>query len=110
MYASNRFFADGSYPARYLYAPPLLPALIELAMLAAGPTSYAAVLPNLIFSTLTVALCWWAAREWFGRSAGFAAAALAAFNDFYSRTAAPRSPIRPSASGSCWPSISRGGR
>ena len=90
VYASNRFFADGSYPARYLYAPPLLPALIELAMLAAGPTSYAAVLPNLIFSTLTVALCWWAAREWFGRSAGLAAAALAAFNDFYlaySRTA-----------------------
>jgi 4-amino-4-deoxy-L-arabinose transferase-like glycosyltransferase len=90
VYASNRFFRDGSYPARYLYAPPLLPALIELTMLVAGPTSYAAVLPNLIFSTLTVALCWWVAREWFGRSAGLAAAALAALNDFhiaYSRTA-----------------------
>jgi 4-amino-4-deoxy-L-arabinose transferase-like glycosyltransferase len=90
VYASNRFFPDGSYPARYLYAPPLLPALIELTMLVVGPTSYAAVLPNLIFSTLTVALCWWAAREWFGRSAGLAAAALAALSDFhitYSRTA-----------------------
>ena len=34
--------------------------------------------------------CWWAAREWFGRSAGLAAAALAALSDFhiaYSRTA-----------------------
>ena len=90
VYASNRFFPDGSYPGRYLYAPPLLPALIELTMLVAGPTSYAAVLPNLIFSTLTVALCWWAAREWFGRSAGLAAAALVALSDFhiaYSRTA-----------------------
>ncbi len=90
VYAINRFFPDGSYPGRYLYAPPLLPALIELTMLVAGPTSYAAVLPNLIFSTLTVALCWWAAREWFGRSAGLAAAALVALSDFhiaYSRTA-----------------------
>lgn len=90
VYACNRFFPDGSYPARYLYAPPLLPALIELTMLLAGPTSYAAVLPNLIFSSLTVVLCWWVARDWFGRSAGLAAAALAALNDFhiaYSRTA-----------------------
>jgi 4-amino-4-deoxy-L-arabinose transferase-like glycosyltransferase len=90
VYSCNRFFSDGSYPARYLYAPPLLPAIIELSMLTAGPTSYAAVLPNLIFSTLTVILCWWAARDWFGRSAGLAAAALAALNDFhiaYSRTA-----------------------
>jgi 4-amino-4-deoxy-L-arabinose transferase-like glycosyltransferase len=90
VYASNRFCADGSYPARYLYAPPLLPALIELTMLVAGPTSYAAVLPNLVFGTLTVALCWWAAREWFGRSAGLAAAALAALSDFqiaFTRTA-----------------------
>ncbi len=89
VYASNRFFPDG-YPGRYLYAPPLLPALIELAMLIGGPTAYAAVLPNLVFSTLTVVLCWWAARDWFGRSAGLAAAALAAFNDFhiaYARTA-----------------------
>jgi 4-amino-4-deoxy-L-arabinose transferase-like glycosyltransferase len=89
VYASNRFFPDG-YPGRYLYAPPLLPALIELAMLIGGPTPYAAVLPNLVFSTLTVLLCWWAARDWFGRPAGLAAAALAAFNDFhiaYTRTA-----------------------
>ena len=89
VYSSNRFFPDG-YPGRYLYAPPLLPALIELAMLIGGPTAYAAVLPNLVFSTLTVLLCWWAARDWFGRSAGLSAAALAAFNDFhiaYSRTA-----------------------
>jgi len=90
VYACNRFFREGSYPGRYMYAPPLLPALIELAMLLGGPTSNAAVLPNLILSALTVILCWWAARDWFGRGAGLSAAALAAFNDFhiaYSRTA-----------------------
>lgn len=90
VYSCNRFFRDGSYPGRYLYAPPLLPALIEFAMLASGPTSNAAVLPNLILSALTVILCWWAARDWFGRGAGLSAAALAALNDFhiaYSRTA-----------------------
>ncbi len=90
VYSCNRFFLDGSYPARYLYAPPLLPALIEFTMLLAGPTSNAAVLPNLTFSVFTVILCWWAARDWFGPSAGLAAAALAGLNDFhiaYSRTA-----------------------
>ncbi len=59
-------------------------------MLMGGPTSNAAVLPNLILSALTVILCWWAARDWFGRGAGLSAAALAALNDFhiaYSRTA-----------------------
>jgi 4-amino-4-deoxy-L-arabinose transferase-like glycosyltransferase len=90
VYSCNRFFPDGSYPGRYLYAPPLVPALIELAMLVGGATSNAAVLPNLLLSALTVILCWWAAREWFGRGAGLSAAALAALNDFhiaYSRTA-----------------------
>lgn len=90
VYSCNRFFPDGSYPGRFLYAPPLLPALIELSMLAGGPTTNAAVLPNLIFSALTVILCWWAARDWFGKAAGISAAALAALNDFhiaYSRTA-----------------------
>jgi 4-amino-4-deoxy-L-arabinose transferase-like glycosyltransferase len=90
VYSCNRFFSDGSYPGRYLYAPPLLPALIEFTMLMGGPTSNAAVLPNLIFSALTVVLCWWAARDWFGRAAGLSAAALSALNDFliaYSRTA-----------------------
>jgi dolichyl-phosphate-mannose-protein mannosyltransferase len=90
VYSCNRFFPDGSYPGRYLYAPPLLPALIEFMMLMGGPTSNAAVLPNLLFSAFTVILCWWAARDWFGRAAGISAAALAALNDFhiaYSRTA-----------------------
>jgi 4-amino-4-deoxy-L-arabinose transferase-like glycosyltransferase len=89
VYASNHFTDDG-YPKRHLYAPPLLPAAIEWSMIVFGSSSFAAVLPNLIVGTLTVPLCWWAARGWFGPAAGHAAATLAALSDFhilYSRTA-----------------------
>jgi dolichyl-phosphate-mannose-protein mannosyltransferase len=91
VYSCNRFFPeDGSYPGRYMYAPPLWPAIIEFTMLLSGATANAAVTPNLVFSALTVILCWWVARDWFGPAAGLSAAALAALNDFhiaYSRTA-----------------------
>jgi dolichyl-phosphate-mannose-protein mannosyltransferase len=87
--ASNVFLERG-YPNRFLYSPPLMPTLIELSMLAFGKTSLAAVMPNLILGSLTIPLCWWVGREWFGPIAGIAAAALAALSDFqvvYSRTA-----------------------
>jgi dolichyl-phosphate-mannose-protein mannosyltransferase len=87
--ASNLLLDDG-YPNRFLYSPPLLPALIEWSMLAFGKTSLAAVMPNLVLGSLTVPLCWWVGRDWFGPIAGIAAAALAALSDFqivYSRTA-----------------------
>lgn len=88
VYSSNIFLAGG-YPFRHLYAPPLVPAIIEWSMAALGPNSFAAVLPNLVFGILLIPLCWWAGREWFGPSAGCASAALAAFSDFdvlYTRT------------------------
>jgi 4-amino-4-deoxy-L-arabinose transferase-like glycosyltransferase len=89
VYASN-LLADGGYPMRHLYAPPLWPATIEFSMIAWGPSSLAAVLPNLVYGTLMVVLAWWAAREWFGPAAGVAAAILAATSDFaiaFDRTA-----------------------
>jgi 4-amino-4-deoxy-L-arabinose transferase-like glycosyltransferase len=95
VYASN-LLADGEYPMRHLYAPPLLPAIIEWTMILLGPTSFAAVLPGLILGSLTVPLCWWAARQWFGPAAGIAAAALAAFSDvhiLFSRTALTDGPL-----------------
>jgi dolichyl-phosphate-mannose-protein mannosyltransferase len=87
--ASN-VFLDQGYPNRFLYSPPLLPTLIEWSMLALGKTPLAAVMPNLLLGSLTIPLCWWVGREWFGPIAGIAAAALAALSDFqvvYSRTA-----------------------
>ncbi len=86
--ASNIFLERG-YPNRFLYSPPLVPLLIEISMLLLGKTPLAAVMPNLMLGSLTVPLCWWVGREWFGPIAGIAAAALAAFSDFqivYSRT------------------------
>ncbi|HET6327869.1 MAG TPA: glycosyltransferase family 39 protein [Planctomycetaceae bacterium] len=87
--ASN-LLLDGGYPNRFLYSPPFLPALIEWSMLAYGKTPLAAVMPSLVLGSLTIPLCWWVGREWFGPKAGVAAAALAALSDFqivYSRTA-----------------------
>src|SRR3984957_9428774 len=86
--ASN-FFLERGYPNRFLYSPPLVPLLIEISMLFLGKTPLAAVMPNLMLGSLTVPLCWWVGREWFGPIAGIAAAAVAAFSDFqivYSRT------------------------
>lgn len=93
VYASNVWFTAGKldrYPDQYLYAPPLMPALIEWAILLFGPQSPVPVLPNLIAGSLTIAAVWWLARRWFGPVAGVTAAVLCAFSDFhvaYTRTA-----------------------
>jgi dolichyl-phosphate-mannose-protein mannosyltransferase len=87
--ASN-IFLDRGYPFHFLYAPPLVPTLIEWSMLIFGKTPFAAVIPNLMLGSLTILLCWWVGRDWFGPAAGIASAALAALCDFqivYSRTA-----------------------
>lgn len=78
------------YPFQHLYAPPLLPTLIEYSMSLFGQTSVAAMLVSLVAGALTPLLLWHAARKWFGPPAGIAAATLAALSDFhilYSRTA-----------------------
>ena len=94
VYASNLFFHDragaGHYPDQHLYAPPLLPFLIECSMIAFGTSNFAAMAVNIAVGSLTVPLLWWVGRRWFGPTAGLAAATLAALNDvhiFFSRTA-----------------------
>jgi 4-amino-4-deoxy-L-arabinose transferase-like glycosyltransferase len=84
VYASNVWFGpDDSfrYPEQHLYAPPLLPTVIEWIFTLAGPSNFGAMLPSLIAGSLTVPLVWWVGRCWFGPVAGLAAAALCAFSD-----------------------------
>jgi 4-amino-4-deoxy-L-arabinose transferase-like glycosyltransferase len=81
VYASNLWFdseAGYQYPNRPLYAPPLVPFLIECSLLLFGPQGMAPMLPSLVAGCATIPLVWWAARNWFGPAAGLASAALAA--------------------------------
>ena len=92
VYASNLLFNEPPYhyPMRPLYAPPLLPTLIEGGMIAGLPSNLAAILPSLLAGCLTLVVVWRLGRRWFGPAAGVAALALAALSDFhlvYSATA-----------------------
>lgn len=104
VYASNFWFgADEGfqYPARYLYAPPLLPAIIEWTMIVASmcgirPVGFIPMIPTLIAGLATIPSIWWVGRRWFGPSAGIVAAWLVAASDFhasYSRTALTDVPV-----------------
>ncbi len=85
VYASNLWCPDNGfqYPDRHLYAPSLLPALIEWSLMLFGPTRWAPMVPSLVFGSLTVPLIWWVGRSWFGPAAGLSAAALAAMSDYH---------------------------
>ncbi len=94
VYASNIFFLDDPqdavYPNQHLYAPPLVPFVIQYAMIFFGAANGTALAANIFAGSLTVPLVWWAGRCWFGPTAGLAAATLVALNDvhiFFSRTA-----------------------
>jgi hypothetical protein len=101
VYASNIWFGPEygfQYPGRHLYAPPLLPTLIEFAIVAervmlrstGPPSSLAVMCPSLLAGCVTVLLVWWIGRQWLGVGGGLAAAVLAATSDFhmlYSRAA-----------------------
>jgi dolichyl-phosphate-mannose-protein mannosyltransferase len=93
VYASNIWFGpenNFAYPDQHLYAPPLLPWLIEWGFTFLGPSNLGAMLPSLAAGCLMIPLVWWVGRSWFGPAAGIAAAALAAFCDLhilFSRTA-----------------------
>ena len=86
VYASNLLFPDHNvyrYPDRHLYAPPLVPALIEWSIIFFGDQGIAPMLPSLLFGTLTIPLIWWVGREWFGPLSGIAAATLLSLSDFH---------------------------
>ncbi len=94
VYASNIFFLDDPqvpvYPSQHLYAPPLVPFVIQYAMIFFGVANGAALAVNIVAGSLTVPLVWWVGRRWFGPMAGLSAATLLALNDvhiFFSRTA-----------------------
>ena len=98
VYASNLWFPNEGYqyPDRFLYAPPLLPSLIEWSMLIFSPASWAPFLPSLILGILTVPLVWWSVRRWSSGASGIAAAALISLNDFHiamSRSALTDAPM-----------------
>lgn len=84
VYASNLFFGDspeGVYPAQHLYAPGLLPFLIEWWFILFGLSNEGAMGISLVAGVATPLLIWWAGRSWFGPVAGLSAAALAATSD-----------------------------
>lgn len=84
VYASNIWFGDrpeGTYPSQQLYAPPLLPALIEWCFVFSGPSNHAAMWPSQVAGTLSVIVIWGLGRRWFGPLAGLVAAALCATNE-----------------------------
>jgi hypothetical protein len=85
VYASNLWFPDSGfkYPDQHLYAPPLVPSLIEWSTLIFGETSWAPFFPSLLLGTLTVPLVWFVGRGWFGAPAGVAASCLVALSDFH---------------------------
>ncbi len=94
VYASNFFFSgerrDEQYPDQHLYAPPLVPLVIELAMVAFGTSNFVPMLVGVVAGGLTIPLIWWVGRRWFGPTAGLVAATLVALSDvhiLFSRTA-----------------------
>lgn len=93
VYASNLYFdADEgfSYPERHLYAPPLVPWMLELAITIFGETVPGCFGVGIVMGTATIAAVWWVARRWFGSVAALSAATLLAFSGthiVFSRTA-----------------------
>lgn len=85
VYASNLLFPDQDYryPDRHLYAPSLIPALIEWSIILFGDKGITPMLPSLLFGTLTIPLIWWVGRQWFGPLSGIAAATLLSLSDFH---------------------------
>jgi dolichyl-phosphate-mannose-protein mannosyltransferase len=85
VYSSNIYFPppELTYPLQRFYAPPLLPALIELGMIVGLPPNIAALLPSFLAGCGTVVALWWFGRSWFGPRVGVAVAALVALSPFH---------------------------
>jgi len=104
VYASNLLFPaeqGGEYPFRQLYAPPLLPAVIEWTtifgqMLFGDVPTWWPMLPALVAGLVTIPSLWWIVRQWFSPRAGIIAAMLIALHEFhaaYCRTALTDIPL-----------------
>jgi len=93
VYASNLVISgeyENGYPSRHLFAPPLLPWLIEWSQVALGVNDLASMAVNLLAGVLTVGLAGYVANRWFGPAAALAVTALTALSGvhiLYSRTA-----------------------
>ena len=93
VYSSNIFFDESEgfqYPLRHLYAPPLVPSVVEWSTTFLGHTSNGTMLPGVLFGALTVALVFHVAGRWFGTEAAWPTAIIAALSEFhiiYSRAA-----------------------
>lgn len=86
VYASNLWFdasAGMRYPLRHLYAPPLLPTVIEWSLILGGVRSWTPFVASLLAGTALVPSLWWIGRRWFGPKAGITAASLAATSDVH---------------------------
>ncbi|MGE4002701.1 MAG: ArnT family glycosyltransferase [Planctomycetaceae bacterium] len=91
VYASNLYCAQigNAYPFRHLYAPPLLPALLEWTLIFGGIAS-SVMWVNIVAGCAMAPSVWWVGRTWFGSRAGIAAASFAAASAIhiqYSRAA-----------------------
>lgn len=84
------------YPARHLYAPPLLPTMINAVAAAPGLKDQSPFVPSIVLGFLTVCVVWWMARSFFGQAAGLFIVFVAAFSDFhilFSRMALTDAPL-----------------
>ncbi len=93
VYASNLYFTERDnfrYPNQHLYAPPLVPSLIEWSMTFLGDDLWVPMVPGIILGAATVPLLWWMMRRLTGPMEAMLACWLLATNEyhiFYSRTA-----------------------
>ncbi len=71
------------FPTQAKFSPLVFPALVAAVFEMSGPSDTAAFLVNIVLGSLTIVAVWAIGRAWFGRSAGIAAAALVALNDFH---------------------------
>lgn len=98
VYASNYYSAhlDFRYPDQHLYAPPLLPALLDWTIFITGGNPHSVIWVNVILGTGLVLAIWWLTRLISGDVAAIAAMTLATFSDFlieYSRAALTDTPV-----------------
>lgn len=80
----------GPYPLLHLYAPPLLPTLLDFIQRVFPGATSPEIAASILCGSVTVPLVWWITRSWFGPLAGLAAMCFAAASDIhalFSRTA-----------------------